>query len=503
MKESTRIGGRPATGSIEWADDAKTVPLGVRVTKADGKRKFVRFDPGTTADDARTLAPVLAQRARDAVDDHVETVTDYASRWLDERDRKGIATVRHDRGRLTRHVLPIVGTVDVRKLSRDDIERVVEDLDRKIALASDDIDHLAWKTASNVWVLVSKMCKDMSESKRRDLRVREDDPSGKVRPPERGEQRAKQYLYPSEFLRLLGCTKIDASFRILYAFAVCTYARAGELEALTWNEVDLDHGVIHIAKAVDRRTGLVKSTKSGETRRIPIERALVPLLKGLHERRASDDAQVVWMPDAEDRAVLLRQHLGAAGVTRAALFADDAHRKHITFHDLRATGITWAAARGDDPLRIKQRAGHRSFGTTEGYIREAENLIDGFGEPFPRLPLGGLGVTDPVSVSVSASGVTAKLPQPNSSVQLWSKGGSNPGDSRRGSSLFVRKDSEKTATEATPEDAGRQKVSAPVDHIEAALVSALTAASAAGRWDVVGQLAKEMEARRVERAGTS
>jgi hypothetical protein len=25
---------------------------------------------------------------------------------------------------------------------------------------------------------------------------------------------------------------------------------------------------------------------------------------------------------------------------------------------LRATGITWAAVRGDDPLRIKQRAGH-------------------------------------------------------------------------------------------------------------------------------------------------
>jgi hypothetical protein len=39
------------------------------------------------------------------------------------------------------------------------------------------------------------------------------------------------------------------------------------------------------------------------------------------------------------------------------------------------------------PLRIKQRAGHRSFSTTEGYIREAENLTGSFGEPFPRLPV--------------------------------------------------------------------------------------------------------------------
>ena len=71
---------------------------------------------------------------------------------------------------------------------------------------------------------------------------------------------------------------------------------------------------------------------------------------------------------------------------RTELFTSDAQRKHITFHDLRATGITWAAVRGDDPLRIKQRAGHAGFATTEIYIREAENLREGFGKVFPALP---------------------------------------------------------------------------------------------------------------------
>ncbi|HEX4448959.1 MAG TPA: hypothetical protein VH044_19595 [Polyangiaceae bacterium] len=32
------------------------------------------------------------------------------------------------------------------------------------------------------------------------------------------------------------------------------------------------------------------------------------------------------------------------------------------------------AARGDDPLRIMQRAGHQDFAATQIYIREAENL---------------------------------------------------------------------------------------------------------------------------------
>ncbi len=44
-------------------------------------------------------------------------------------------------------------------------------------------------------------------------------------------------------------------------------------------------------------------------------------------------------------------------------------RTLITFHDSRATRVTWSAVRGDEPLRIKQRAGHRTLSTTEGYVR--------------------------------------------------------------------------------------------------------------------------------------
>ena len=58
----------------------------------------------------------------------------------------------------------------------------------------------------------------------------------------------------------------------------------------------------------------------------------------------------------------------------------------MTFHDLRSTGITWMAVRGDEPLKIKHRAGHKQFSTTEGYIREAEHVREGFGEVFPPLP---------------------------------------------------------------------------------------------------------------------
>jgi hypothetical protein len=58
----------------------------------------------------------------------------------------------------------------------------------------------------------------------------------------------------------------------------------------------------------------------------------------------------------------------------------------VTSHDLRATGLTWAAVRGDDPPKIQQRAGRAGFNTTQVYIRTAERVRAGLGEPFPPLP---------------------------------------------------------------------------------------------------------------------
>jgi hypothetical protein len=74
----------------------------------------------------------------------------------------------------------------------------------------------------------------------------------------------------------------------------------------------------------------------------------------------------------------IRQRPGQQGKTLT--------RQAMTFRDLRATGITWQAVRGDEPLRIMQRAGHTTFSTTMIYVRTAEELREGFGSVFPELP---------------------------------------------------------------------------------------------------------------------
>src|SRR5262249_47317880 len=153
---------------------------------------------------------------------------------------------------------------------------------------------------------------------------------------------------------------------------------------LEWSDVDLDHGTIHVHRSTDRTRHGTKATKTDAARRIPIEPALVPLLRAMRAE-SSGRGVVIRMPSTGKQSNKLRAYLRRVGVTREDLFTSDATRKAITFHDLRATGVTWCAVRGDDALKIMQRAGHADFTTTQIYMREAENLAAGFGAVFPPL----------------------------------------------------------------------------------------------------------------------
>lgn len=363
---------------------------------------MIPFPPGTTRAQAEKKKELYARLARENKlelpnknqDISSETVAEYSQRWLEERERIGLSSVQDDRGRMKNHILPVIGALPMVAVTSDDIRKLVCVLDDKVRLQeqswetaeSDDRVGISWKTAVNVWGLVSKMFSDACASKRDELRVRKDNPASTVSPPDRGNAKAEQYLYPSEFIALVECEKVPVYWRRLYAVAVYTFARANELAALTWGDIDLEHGVISITKAVSRKTGKVVKTKSGETRRIPIEAELLPLLRALLPPSADLAQRMLRLPPDEDRAELLRRHLERAGVKRTELFAATATSNNLTFHGLRATGITWQAIRGDDPLRIKQRAGHKNLPTTERYIREAENLRAGFGAVFPTLP---------------------------------------------------------------------------------------------------------------------
>jgi integrase len=307
-----------------------------------------------------------------------EAVDQYTQRWLDDREGR-VHSIRDDRSRMRLHVLPILGPLDVRTFTRDDVECVRDLLDEKITTGA-----LAWKTAASCWTLITSMCADMVSAKKRELRVRKDNPCRDVKPPERGARKAKQYLYPSEFLQFVSCESIPLLWRRAVTLAIYTYTRDGELRVLQWD--DLEFGVINISRAYNRRKpGESKGTKSDASRRFAVEPKLRPLLDTMREE---SDGKGLIIELASERAMArnFRRWLWKAGVCRPALHETTGKSQNITWHDLRATGATWMAVRGDDPLKIVRRCGHRDYATTQRYVREAEAIREGFGEPFPALP---------------------------------------------------------------------------------------------------------------------
>ena len=408
---------RPASGTVfheggRWK---------ARLTMPDGRRKVFPLPAWYTEEQARAKAAEMARAIKLRGVDAIETIdlpadetfADYADRWCAVREALGLTSVAWDRSRLRIHVLPILGPLSVRMFSTVDVERVRDALDTKIRAGSyvdakGRREAFGWKSASNVWTLLTSMCRDMRTSKDRSLRVRDTNPAVDVAPPDRGKRKAKVYLFPSEFVAVING---DAPLAWRRAFAVATYLylRRGELDALEWTDVDLEHRRVHVTKA-RQADGTIGAPKNGTSRVVPVEETLLPLLVAMHQESGGVGV-VAPIPGADHAARYVREALGRADVTRADLFTSDATRKQLGFHDAtRATGITWAAVRGDEPLRIKQRAGHASFSTTEGYIREADNMREGFGVPFPALPAELLGASAPTVIAEPAAEEARRRP---------------------------------------------------------------------------------------------
>jgi integrase len=301
----------------------------------------------------------------------------------DARQAKGLVSAGDDRGRLSKWVLPELDAdakTPIKAIQKLDIERLVERTDERV-IAGD----LEWTTAMKVWGVVTKLFDDATNAKKLALRVIERNPAHGVRGPDRGAKKSKVYVFPSEFLLLTTCPLIPVRWRRLYTLAIYLYVRASELRGVEWADVDLEHGVVFIHRTL-ADDGNLDTTKGEVPRRFKIEPELMPLLRAMHKESGGVGRVFDPFPMEKHLAPMIRRDLKRAGVTRAELFAHDKTRKQMTFHDLRSTGITWMAVRGDDPLKIKHRAGHKQFSTSEGYIREAEAVRDGFGAPFPALP---------------------------------------------------------------------------------------------------------------------
>lgn len=378
---------RPVRVRQWWSLDATSEAAArAQALKLMAAARAGKIQPADRAQPARLSPPRPWDTIPDKLPDGRETVKGWSLRWLAEREKRGHKSGRSELSCLRTWVWPRIGHLAIATVTRGDIEAWVEATD-DVVRDDERKGRPSWKTALNAWGLVSKVFTDACAGKPRELRVRADDPTERVAPPDRGVRKGKQFLYPSEVSHLMACDEVDPEAREVYAVAVYLYPRAGELEALHCEDIDLAHGTVNLHRARDPDTGEIRETKGNRPRRIPIHPNVAGLLEQLHTRAGGRGLLWPEWPLAKDRSGQLKRALLRAGADRGELHEGDATRKAMTFHDLRATGITWEAIVGTDLAKIQQRAGHTTTSTTLIYVRLADSVRGvGFGEPFPPLP---------------------------------------------------------------------------------------------------------------------
>lgn len=148
----------------------------------------------------------------------------------------------------------------------------------------------------------------------------------------------------------------------LWAIAVNTGLRSGELKALKWSDLDLDRGMMTVSRSFSSRIKAEKCTKTEKTRIVPINTDVCGILKTLRAKtpRATHvlPRHSSWMRGEGSRA--LRTFCRGIGINNK-----------MTFHAFRATWATLLLQQGVSIAQIMAMGGWSDLKSIQIYIRLA------------------------------------------------------------------------------------------------------------------------------------
>ncbi len=173
-----------------------------------------------------------------------------------------------------------------------------------------------------------------------------------------------------EIKKLLSTAKaLDNRWYPVWAFAILTGMRSGELHTLTWDQIDLEKGLILVDRSYDSNTKKIGPTKARYWRTIPINDSLRRLIMDI--RKSSDKLPCNHvLPRIKDwdnggQAVPLKTFLKSINV------------KPIKFHALRACFATQMLANGVPAPVVMKIGGWKKTATMDIYLRLAGVDIQG------------------------------------------------------------------------------------------------------------------------------
>jgi integrase len=280
---------------------------------------------------------------------------DLAGEWIAGQTavlRPG--SLRSYRDALRCHVLPRFGHLRVDQIREDDVATLVAELTAQ---------RLAGATVANVLVPVGRT---LDQAVRRGLIS-----SNPVRRLERHERprvvhREMRVLGREEIAALLEVA--EEPYRTLFATGIFTGLRIGELLGLTWADVALQAGLVHVRRQIGQDGARVPLKTLKARRSVVLMPTLGRLLREhrLRSARSLESDAVFGRPDG----TALMQATCRYQLRRAALKAglsQNPEQPRLRLHDLRHTFASLLIAQGANVVFVSRQLAHASPNTTLGF----------------------------------------------------------------------------------------------------------------------------------------
>lgn len=253
--------------------------------------------------------------------------------------------------------------------------------------------HVAEIDRARAWMVLDRVEREVSISRRKRLRTAIDAifkwgivsgrlngittiPTDGFKSTHKEDEKMPEILTLTEIRTLLSyAEKIDHPWYPIWALALMTGMRSGELYALEWDSIDFENRIIFVHRNWTNRTGF-GSTKGRYWRAVPMSDELSNFLKEEKLSRGSEKSVLhrfnLWSKGHQ--AEILREFCVGSGITS------------IKFHTLRACFATQLIKDGIAPAVVMKICGWKDLKTMQRYIRLAGIEVKGATQGLKLLP---------------------------------------------------------------------------------------------------------------------
>lgn len=312
----------------------------------------------------------LAPKEVMAVSEAPITLITYAKQWLDYRHRLSDNTKELYHSILRMHIFPSLGTIPLQQLTAEHVQQFVQGLSAK---------GLSDSTIKRVFSLLHAILQAAVKTDRIPRNV-----AALVEKPT--IRRRSFTVWSLELIRtfLSRLQEEGGRYAIVFALAILTGMRQGEILGLRWQDVDFDQRVIRMQQTLTHRgTTFQSGGKTAKSVRvIALTQETIRWLETHRQEQSKQQPQAELVISSTEGGPLTPRVLHRLWQQLLQKW----QLPRITFHDLRHTHASILLQQGVHPKVVSERLGHSSVHMTlNTYSHLLPHLQHDMVEPLDQL----------------------------------------------------------------------------------------------------------------------